>query len=192
MACPETRVGDGWELQFATNHLGHYALVNHLWPALVQAAPSRVVVVGSGISRDGIRWDDPHFRKGYDKWAAYAQSKLANVLFAAELDRRGRSHGVRAFSVGPGYILTPLQRHLTTEEMVDAGWIDASGAPLLPEFRAPEQGAATQVWAATSSELDGVGGVHCVACEIAERIESDDAPRLWELSAELTGLDAVG
>jgi NAD(P)-dependent dehydrogenase (short-subunit alcohol dehydrogenase family) len=103
---------------------------------------------------------------------------------------------VRAFSVNPGYILTPLQRHLTTQEMVDAGWIDASGAPLLPQFRAPEQGAATQVWAATSPQLAGAGGDYCEACRRARRFDSPEelaaAERLWALSAELTGVDAFG
>jgi NAD(P)-dependent dehydrogenase (short-subunit alcohol dehydrogenase family) len=198
MACPETRVGPGWEAQFATNHLGHYALVNRLWPLLAAAADgARVVVLSSGVGdTPTIRWDDVHFTDGYDKWAAYGQSKAANALFATQLDILGRSAGVRAFSVNPGYILTPLQRHLTTQEMVDAGWIDASGAPLLPQFRAPEQGAATQVWAATSPQLAGAGGDYCEACRRARRFDSREelaaAERLWALSAELTGVDAFG
>jgi NAD(P)-dependent dehydrogenase (short-subunit alcohol dehydrogenase family) len=191
MACPETRVGPDWEAQFATNHLGHYALANRLWPAIA-AAGGRVVVVASGISPDGIRWDDVQFRRGYDKWQAYMQSKLANVLFAVHLDVLGRSAGVRSFSVNPGYVLTPLQRHLTNDEMIDAGWIDESGRPVLPAFRAPEQGAATQVWAATSPQLDGLGGAYCQACAVARLFddELEQAARLWSLSAELTGVDS--
>jgi NAD(P)-dependent dehydrogenase (short-subunit alcohol dehydrogenase family) len=195
MACPETRVGRGWEAQFATNHLGHYALVNRLWPLLAAAGGARVVVLSSGVGdTPTIRWEDIHFASGYDKWAAYGQSKAANALFATQLDILGRSAGVRAFSVNPGYILTPLQRHLTTQEMVDAGWIDDSGAPLLPQFRAPEQGAATQVWAAASPQLAGAGGDYCAACARARRFDSAEelaaAERLWALSAELTGVDA--
>lgn len=128
MACPETRVGPGWEAQFAINHLGHYALVNRLWPALARGGGARVVAVASGgnpFSR--IRWDDLHFERGYDKWQAYSQSKRANALFAIHLDRLGKEAGVRAFSVHPGSILTPLQRHLAREEMVAAGWIDEAG-----------------------------------------------------------------
>lgn len=197
MACPETRVGPGWEAQFAVNHLGHYALVNLLWPAIARDGSARVVTVSSGANENSrIRWDDVHFAQGYDKWLAYAQAKRANVLFAAHLDALGRAAGVRAFSVNPGYILTPLQRHLAKEEMVAAGWIDEDGNAALPIFRSPAQGAATQVWAATSPQLAGLGGVFCQQCDIADIPDDSptdtaaDAARLWALSAELTGIDA--
>ncbi|MCX5199451.1 SDR family NAD(P)-dependent oxidoreductase [Streptomyces sp. NBC_00249] len=206
MACPETRVGPGWEAQFAVNHLGHYALVNRLWPALARGGGARVVSVSSaGHHCSGIHWDDVHFRDGYDKVRAYGQAKTANALFAVHLDTLGRPMGVRAFSLHPGKILTPLQRHLTTGEMVAAGWIDEDGHLVDPTFKTPEQGAATQVWAATSPHLDGMGGVYCEDCDIAEPAATDDdsmtgvrdhatdpeqAARLWTLSAELTGVDA--
>ncbi|MGW3668454.1 SDR family NAD(P)-dependent oxidoreductase [Streptomyces sp. NPDC005141] len=205
MACPETRVGPGWEAQFATNHLGHYALVNRLWPAIEPGGARVVSVSSAGHHYSGIRWDDVHWRGGYDKWEAYGQAKTANVLFAVELDRRGRESGVRAFSLHPGGILTPLQRHLPREEMVERGWIDENGTPLNPEgFKTPEQGAATQVWAATSPQLAGLGGVYCEDCDIAEPAPADgtrtgvrtyatdpgEAARLWDLSAELTGVNA--
>ncbi|MFF9159097.1 SDR family NAD(P)-dependent oxidoreductase [Streptomyces longwoodensis] len=205
MACPETRVGPGWEAQFATNHLGHFALVNLLWPAL-EPGGARVVSVSSRAHHFcGIRWDDVHWRHGYDKWGAYGQAKTANALFALHLDRLGRDRGVRAFSLHPGGILTPLQRHLPKQEMVDRGWIDEDGTPLNPQgFKTPEQGAATQVWAATSPRLDGMGGVYLEDCDVAEpAVEGDSsggvrdwatdpgqAARLWALSAELTGVDA--
>ncbi|WP_226467348.1 SDR family NAD(P)-dependent oxidoreductase [Luteimonas panaciterrae] len=205
MACPETRVGPGWEAQFATNHLGHFALTQHLWPALEGSA--RVVSVSSAGHRlSPIRWDDMDFSQGYDKWLAYGQSKTANALFAAHLDRLGQSSGVRAFSLHPGAIFTPLQRHLSREEMIALGWMDANDQPLIP-FKSPEQGAATQVWAATSSQLDGLGGLYCEDCDVAARADETDisqsfvgvkrhavdareAERLWALSAELTGVDA--
>ncbi|MGW1215138.1 SDR family NAD(P)-dependent oxidoreductase [Streptomyces sp. NPDC002499] len=205
MACPETRVGPGWEAQFATNHLGHYALVNRLWPA-IEPGGARVVSVSSrGHHAAGMRWDDVQWTHGYDKWEAYGQAKTANVLFAVHLDRLGRDAGVRAFSLHPGGILTPLQRHLPQQEMIDRGWIDENGKPLNPEgFKSPEQGAATQVWAATSPRLDGLGGVYLEDCDIAEPAPADDervgvkawatdpeqAARLWDLSAELTGVNA--
>lgn len=151
MACPETRVGPGWEAQFATNHLGHFALVNRLWPALA-AGGARVVAVSSrGHQLSGIRWDDVHFARGYDKWLAYGQAKTANVLFAVHLDALGRHAGVRAFALHPGEILTPLTRHVSREEMLDAGWVDEQGN-VSGSFKTPEQGAATQVWAATSPD----------------------------------------
>ncbi|MCF3129703.1 SDR family NAD(P)-dependent oxidoreductase [Streptomyces olivochromogenes] len=205
MACPETRVGPGWEAQFATNHLGHYALVNRLWPAIAPGGARVVSVSSRGHHYSGIRWDDVQWREGYDKWPAYGQAKTANVLFAVHLDKLGRDAGVRAFSLHPGGILTPLQRHLSRAEMVEAGWIDENGDLVDPEaFKTPEQGAATQVWAATSPQLEGKGGVYLEDCDIAEPAPADgaragvkdwatdpeQAARLWELSAELTGVDA--
>ncbi|MFB7758157.1 oxidoreductase, partial [Streptomyces sp. NPDC056121] len=151
------------------------------------------------------RWDDVHWRDGYDKWEAYGQAKTANALFAVQLDRLGRERGVRAFSLHPGGILTPLQRHLPTQEMVERGWIDEDGNLLHPEvFKTPQQGAATQVWAATSPQLNGMGGVYLEDCDIADPAPADgarvgvkewatdpeQAARLWALSAELTGVDA--
>ncbi|NUS16178.1 MAG: SDR family NAD(P)-dependent oxidoreductase [Streptomyces sp.] len=204
MACPETRVGPGWEAQFATNHLGHYALVNRLWPA-IERGGGRVVAVSSGAHHiSAIRWDDPQFEHGYDKWQAYGQAKTANVLFAVHLDALGRDRGVRAFALHPGGILTPLQRHLPKSEMIERGWIDEDGNLLDPGmFKSPQAGAATQVWAATSPQLDGLGGVYLEDCDIAEpaadgrrggvrdyAVDPEQAARLWELSARLTGVDA--
>ncbi|QWW68821.1 SDR family NAD(P)-dependent oxidoreductase [Rhizobium sp. WYJ-E13] len=202
MACPETLTGPGWEAQFATNHLGHFALVNRLWPAIASGA--RVVAVSSGAHGiTPIRWNDVQFSEGYDRWRAYGQSKTANALFAVQLDRLGRDAGIRAFSLHPGKILTPLQRHLDREDMVAAGWIDAKGNAIDPSFKTPAQGAATQVWAATSPQLEGLGGLYCADCDVAVisddgaetsvrayAVDPDEAARLWALSAELTDIDA--
>jgi len=207
MASPLNRVGPGWESQFATNHLGHFALANRLWPALAAGGGARVVSVSSaGHRRSPIRWDDPHFETGYEKWAAYGQAKTANALFALQLDTLGADAGVRAFSLHPGGILTPLQRHLSREEMVGYGWVDEDGNPKPGiEFKSTSQGAATSLWCATSAQLDGLGGVYCEDCDIAEMVpadsdrmggvrpyavDPDEAARLWELSTELTGVDA--
>ena len=134
MACPEGHVGPGWELQLATNHLGHYALVNLLWPLLGAkggGSGSRVISVSSGGHQfSGIRWDDMAFAGGYDKWLAYGQAKSANVLFAVELDRLGAEHGVRAFALHPGAILTPLGRHLSHEDMENLLSYGSDGKPL--------------------------------------------------------------
>ncbi|GAA1534516.1 SDR family NAD(P)-dependent oxidoreductase [Actinomadura kijaniata] len=203
MACPETRVGPGWEAHLAVNHLGHFALVNRLRPALAPGA--RVVAVASsGHFLSGMRWDDVHFRNGYDRWPAYAQSKTANALFAVHLDALGERSGVRAFAVHPGSILTPLQRHVPREDQIAQGWMNEDGEPA-PGFKTPAQGAATAVWAATSPLLAGRGGLYCQDCDVAEPATSDDmlvggvrpwavdagdAARLWALSSGMTGVDA--
>ena len=203
MACPETRVGEGWEAQFGTNHLGHFALVTRLWPALVRDGGARVVSLSSaGHHRGGMRWEDVMWTHDYDKWGAYGQAKTANALFARRLDTLGAASGVRAFSVHPGGILTPLQRHLPKEEMVALGWIDEAGHEIGQGFKTPEQGAATSVWAATSPQLDGLGGVYCEDCDVAVDSEGRsrvgvaawatdpaEAARLWALSVALTGTD---
>ncbi|MEV2276583.1 SDR family NAD(P)-dependent oxidoreductase [Nocardiopsis sp. NPDC049922] len=204
MACPQWTAGPGWEYQFAVNHLGHFALANRLWPALADGGGRVVSVSSAGHHTSPIRWDDPWFARGYDRWKAYGQAKTANVLFAVQLDRLGAPSGVRAFSLHPGAIITPLQRHMTTEEMVAAGWVDEEGNTVDPVFKTPEQGAATQVWAATSPKLAGMGGAYCEDCDVSVPAGTDDtrpgvrdhaldpgqAERLWAFSAELTGVDA--
>ncbi len=207
MASPERRVGPGWESQFATNHLGHFALTNLLWPALAAAQGARVVALSStGHKLSAIRFDDINFDAGYDKWRAYGQAKTANALFAVQLDALGRNFGVRAFAVHPGGIMTELQRHLPREEMIAAGWMDEHGK-LDPRFKTPAQGAATSVWAATAPALQGMGGVYCEDCDIAEAtvpgspearirgvdahaVDREAARRLWQVSAEMTGINA--
>jgi NAD(P)-dependent dehydrogenase (short-subunit alcohol dehydrogenase family) len=225
MANPETRVGPGWESQFATNHLGHYALTNLLWPALAQApSGARVVALSSsghkraalkGRLRDddcpmGVVFEDIMFEaRPYDKWQAYGQSKSANAHFAVQLDLLGRDDGVRAFAVHPGGIMTPLQRHISREEKIAFGWLDGDGnqRPDLG-FKTPEAGASGAVWAATSPQLDGMGGVYIEDTDIAPRtedlpedqrrvrgvdphaIDRQDAAQLWAVSAGLTGIDA--
>jgi NAD(P)-dependent dehydrogenase (short-subunit alcohol dehydrogenase family) len=205
MACPETRVGPGWEAQFATNHLGHFALVNRLWPAIKEGKGRVVALSSTGHKLSPIRFVDMQFESGeYDKWVAYGQAKTANSLFAVGLDKRAQKDGVRAFAVHPGGIMTPLQRHLPREEMIAAGWMDEDGN-VNELFKTPEEGASTSVWAATNPKLDGMGGVYCENCDIAEIMEGPDArfmgvsayavdpeaaDKLWRISAELTGVDA--
>lgn len=209
MASPERRVGPGWESQFATNHLGHFALTNLLWPALAAGSGARVVSLSStGHKLSPIRFEDINFETGYDKWRAYGQAKTANSLFAVQLDALGRDSGVRAFAVHPGGIMTELQRHLVREEMIASGWMDEDGN-VDARFKTPAQGAATSVWAATSPALAGMGGVYCEDCDVAEptvvgspearirgvdahAVDRVDAARLWTLSAEMTGITAFG
>lgn len=185
MACPETRVGPGWELQFATNHIGHFTLTNQLAPLLKAANGARVVSLSSsGHKISPIRWGDIHFvGEPYQKWTAYGQSKTANALFAVGLDARLKADGVRAFALHPGGIMTPLQRHLQLEEMVAAGWLNEKGEPSEMAkglFKTPEQGASTTVWCAVSPLLDGTGGVYCEDCNIA-KLAGANAPRHAEV-----------
>ncbi|MCW2799548.1 MAG: putative dehydrogenase [Aeromicrobium sp.] len=204
MAAPEKRIGDGWESQFATNHLGHFALINRLWPAIESGAGRVVSVSSRGHHFSGIRWDDVQFDHDYDKWLAYGQAKTANALFALHLNTLGSQAGVEAFSVHPGAIMTNLLRHISRDEQIESGTIDEAGNAINPRFKSPERGAATQVWAATSKQLEGLGGVYLEECEVAvpyvEGMEysgvmdwatdPDQAGRLWDLSAELTGVNA--
>lgn len=172
MACPETRLGPGWEAQFATNHLGHMALTLGLMPLLERTPGARVVALAStGHKVSDIRWDDVHFTaQPYDKWQAYGQSKTANALFANALSRRLAPSGGLAFGVHPGGIFTPLQRHLTVEETTMMGWTNADGSPselAKRGFKTPEQGCSTSLWAATSALLAGKPGVYLEDCEVA-------------------------
>ncbi len=211
MACPLTRVGPGWEQQFGVNHFGHFALAQALMPVLAMTAREpgsdvRVVALSStGHKLSDIRWDDPHWQSGeYDKWQAYGQAKTANALFAVGMHARLKQHGGRAFSVHPGGIATPLQRHLDTEEMVALGWMNEDGE--LSEmaakmFKSVTQGASTTLWAATSPALKGRGGEYCEDCDIAEpddaespsrfnkvqpyAVDEDAAEHLWAMSEEM-------
>lgn len=205
MACPEGRVGPGWEMQFGVNHMGHFALTTALKPALEKADAARVVALSSTAHKiSDIRWDDPQFSNGsYEKWQAYGQAKTANALFALGLDQNWANSGIRGYAVHPGGIMTPLQRHLQTEEMIALGWLDESGE-MPPQvkalFKTPEQGGATATWAATSPKLANFSGVYCEDCEVAQlgdadspryahvqphAVNEDSAQRLWAMSEKL-------
>lgn len=208
MACAEERIGKGWERQFAVNHLGHAALFFGLEPQIRRAGEhdgARVVSLSSiAHKRSPVLFEDPWFdKKPYDKWDAYGQAKTANSLFAVGVDARFKSSGVRAFAVHPGGIMTPLQRNLTNEEMVALGWTDSTGG--LSElakklFKTPAQGATTTLFAATSPQLDRIGGVYCEDCDVAavataqsprhlhvlpHAVDREAAEHLWTMTADL-------
>ncbi|MEM9837546.1 MAG: oxidoreductase [Pseudomonadota bacterium] len=191
MASPLSRIGSGWESQFAINHIGHFVLTQDLLPALMKASAPRVVALSSLAHRiSSIIWDDPSFDNiDYQKWVAYGQSKTANALFARALNKQ--HEGLEAFSVHPGGIMTDLQRHLTMEEQIQAGWLDEDGN--IPDgakafFKTPPQGTATTLWAATSPMVEGKGGVYCEDCNIAALVPDDDkgyfGVRSWAASDE--------
>lgn len=203
MASPLMRDARGYEAQFATNHLGHFQLTARLWPALAAANGARVVSlssIGHRISPPDL--EDPNFeRSEYNKWISYGRAKSANALFAIGLDQRGASHNVRAFAVHPGGIMTDLQRYMPEEEKRAMGWIDEHGN-INERFKTPSQGAATSVWCAANAQLDGMGGVYCEDCDVAELVAPDSkefsgvrpwavdaslADKLWTLSERMTG-----
>ncbi|WP_062381659.1 oxidoreductase [Pseudomonas abietaniphila] len=207
MASPLRRDAAGHESQFSINHLGHYRLTCGLWPALRASGDARVVAVSSrGHHIAGVDFDDIDFnRRAYDKWNAYGQSKTANALFAVALDLRGREQGVRAFSLHPGQILTDLGRHLSRDEIAAFDVLDENGQQkIAPELglKTLEQGAATGLWCATSSALNGQGGVYCEDCNIATlnrpetgrkgvapwAVDAEYAERLWRLSEQWTAM----
>ena len=214
MANPLTRDARGYESQFATNHLGHFQLTTRLLPALRQADAARVVAVSSrGHRYSAVDFDDPNFaHREYAPYVAYGQSKTANILFAVELDERERDNGIRAFAVHPGSIITHLARYSDRELLRQVGFLDENYEPIIDPARGlktAEQGAATQVWCATSPQLAGYGGVYCEDVDIASvhtsdvpdtdvlavtpgafgvlpyAIDAENARRLWKLSEEL-------
>lgn len=202
MDTPWGTTAQGWETQFGTNHLGHFALTTGLHDALAAAAPARVVSVSSsGHAASPVVFDDLFFeRRPYDPGLAYGQSKTANSLFAVELTRRWSAEGITANALMPGGIWTPLQRHWSAEQRA-AAEENARRASESGAFRmkTPEQGAATSVFLATSPQVEGVGGRYFEDCHEAEVVEQLDglsgvlphaldpeqARRLWEVSEEL-------
>jgi NAD(P)-dependent dehydrogenase (short-subunit alcohol dehydrogenase family) len=197
MASPEMRTPQGWEMQFATNHLGHFALATGLHDALASAHGARIVSVSSTAHlRSPVVFDDIHFReRAYDPWLAYGQSKTANILFAVEASQQWAGDGITANSLTPGGIRTNLQRHVSEEEL-DRMRAQA-GAGGGPSWKSVEQGAATSVFVATSPLLDGVGGGYFEDCAEAGlnepgtrrgvadyAIDPANAARLWDVSIE--------
>ncbi|MBL88384.1 MAG: oxidoreductase [Gammaproteobacteria bacterium] len=208
MACPETRIANNWESQFAVNHIGHFLLTQELMGKMAGNDGARFVSLSSSAhSLTGILWDDIHFQdNAYDKWMAYGQSKTASSLIAIEFHRRMIDKGVSGYSVHPGGIITPLQRHLQKEEMVALGWMDEDGSPSEMAknfFKTTSQGASTTLWCATSPNLNNTGGVFCEDCDIAKRkgevdeslqryfgvadwaIDTDEASKLWEITERM-------
>nr|WP_189181631.1 SDR family NAD(P)-dependent oxidoreductase [Microbispora rosea] len=200
MACPETRTPEGWELQFATNHLGHFALALGLRPALAAAGGARVVSVSSSAHlRSPVVFDDIHFNeRPYDPWLAYGQSKTANVLFAVEAARRWADDGIAVNALMPGGIPTRLQRHLEPDYIERRR---ALGSSTGVTWKNAEQGAATSVLLAASPLVEGVSGRYFEdnqEAEVAEpgtgrgvaayALDPEAATLLWQVSADLLDL----
>ncbi|MFV8052446.1 SDR family NAD(P)-dependent oxidoreductase [Mycobacterium sp. 48b] len=187
MFTPFGHTRDGFETQFGTNHLGHFALTELLQPQFAEG--TRIVNLSSEGHRLGdVDLDDPNWQhRDYDKFAAYGAAKTANILHAVALDRRLRDRGIRAFAVHPGMVATNLARHMSRE---DVAAVSGQARSRAIEVLTPEQGAATQVWAAVSSDLDGRGGLYLSDCAVRTDAEPyatdpDRAERLWEVSQSL-------
>ncbi|MGQ7829828.1 SDR family NAD(P)-dependent oxidoreductase [Altererythrobacter sp. Z27] len=201
MACPLGRTAEGFELQFGTNHLGHFVLTKYLLPLVENGSGKRIVNLSSRAHHmDQVHFDDPNYAsRDYEKWQSYGQSKTANVLFTVALDKRLNGKGIDVFAVHPGGIMTNLGRHLTEEDRA-ALQARVTQADQSFSWKTVEQGAATSCWAATAPELAGHGGVYCEDCHVAVvddasptggvrsyAVDPDKAEQLWTLSEELVG-----
>ncbi|MGW4241579.1 SDR family NAD(P)-dependent oxidoreductase [Nocardia sp. NPDC004722] len=198
---PLQRTAQGFELQFGTNHLGHFLLTTLLLPALTAAAdrfgrPSRVVTLSSDAHRAyPIDLTDPNFHhRPYDKFAAYGQSKSANVLMTTELQRRNGDSGIHAYAVHPGVCATGLARHLTRSDFAEMRRLSARRDPnLLDNLKSIPAAAASSVWAATAPQLPG--GAYVADCAIGQAathaIDPEIAAALWDLSTTSVRYDAI-
>ena len=209
MATPFGHTADGFEMQFGTNHLGHFALVNRI-AGLLKPGARLVTLSSSGHRFANVDLDDPNFeRSEYAPFVAYGRSKTANVLFATAFDQRHRAKGIRATAVLRGGILSVLARHL------DPAMIDQSMQQMKAEagakgegafvFKSVPQGAATSVWAAVVADADAIGGRYCENCHVSEVVPDErqlgmmdegvrgyaldpaNASALWSLSERMVG-----
>lgn len=205
MANPLTYTVDGFESQFGTNHMGHFALTVGLIPALKQGhiksgKNSRVINLSSiAHARSNIDLNDVNFQKrNYDPWISYGQSKTANILFSIALTNLYKDQGIVSNAVMPGGIMTGLQKNVPREEQIQKGWIDENGN-VNKLFKNLEQGASTTIWAAVDQQFENTGGLYLENCEISKlstpevifkefvghtdyAYDKEAASKLWELS----------
>lgn len=201
MATPFEHTHDGFERQFGTNHLGHFALTAELMPLIERGTAKRIVNLSSrGHHMGPVHFEDPNFQhRAYDPWSSYGQSKTANVLFSVGIEQRFAVLGIHAYAVHPGGIETNLGRHMT-QDMRDTLMARISKSDTGFAWKTIPQGAATSCWAATAEELEGKGGVYCEDCHVAQQddesttggvrsyaLNTSFADQLWKLSEELTG-----
>ena len=202
MACPLSKTADGFEMQFGTNHVGHFLLTNLLIPLVKAGSDKRIVNLSSrGHFLGPVDFDDPNYdKRDYAKWPAYGQSKTANIQFSVGLEKRLSAQGIHSYAVHPGGIMTNLGRHMTQE---DRDWMmqrvkENSGDG--PGFKTIPQGAATTCYAATADALQGKGGVYLEDCHVSEiddknpkegvrsyALDQGNAEKLWQLSEKLVG-----
>jgi len=201
MAIPKRKTVDGFEMQFGTNHLGHFALTGLLLPILKATPNARIVTVSSGVHVSGdIHFDDLQWEKSYDRWGAYSQSKLANLLFAYELQRQLSATGSQLISVGchPGYAATNLQ---SAGPQMDGSafklWMMKLANAIIAQGQ--DMGALPTLYAAVAADVNGcdyigptgMGGMRGYPAKVMSNDKSYDealAKRLWKVSEELTGV----
>ena len=209
MATPFGHTADGFEMQFGTNHLGHFVLVNRI-ARLIRAGGRLINLSSAGHRFSNVDLEDPNFeRTPYEPFIAYGRSKTANILFAVAFDKRHRGRGVRAAAVHPGGIQTELGRHLDSSQMQQI--IEGINQQLAEEDQGPfqwktiPQGAATSVWAAVVAPADEIGGRYCENCHVGHivpdhvtinavsegirgyALDPKNAEALWKKSEELVG-----
>ncbi|WP_176593995.1 SDR family NAD(P)-dependent oxidoreductase [Sphingobium sp. EM0848] len=199
-ACPFGKTEDGFEMQFGTNHLGHFVLVNRI--ASLLKPGSRLVNLSSASHRHAdVNLDDPNFeRAAYTEFGSYGRSKTANILFAVAFDARHRHRGVRATAVHPGRIRTGFSKNMTAE--VASRLIASVDGSQSYQWKSVPQGAATTVWSAIVASAEAVGGQYCEDCRVAEIVRDDPTIRsgvrayaldpqraeaLWAKSEEMVG-----
>jgi NAD(P)-dependent dehydrogenase (short-subunit alcohol dehydrogenase family) len=209
MATPFTNTADHFEMQFGTNHLGHFVLVNRIAP-LIRAGGRLINLSSAGHRYSNVDLQDPNFeRTAYDPWVAYGRSKTANILFSVGFDKRHRGRGVRAAAVHPGGIQTELNRHIGAEAIQKV--VDRINAQRAAEGKGPfqwktiPQGAATTVWAGVVAPADEIGARYCENCHVGSivpvniditvasegvrsyALDPANAEALWKKSEEMVG-----
>jgi len=209
MATPFRHTADGFEMQFGTNHLGHFVLVNRISP-LIRKGGRLINLSSAGHRFSNVDLEDPNFvRTPYEPFVAYGRSKTANILFAVAFDRRHRGNGIRSAAVHPGGVQTELDRHV--DPILIQRIIEQTNKQLASEGKAPfqlktiAQGAATSVWAAVVAPADEIGGRYCENCHIghvvaahvtisatsggvrAYALDTNAAEALWKKSEEMVG-----
>jgi len=206
MATPFSYTVDGFEMQFGTNHLGHFVLVNRIAP-LIRPGGRLINLSSAGHRYSNVDLNDPNFQHTpYEPFVAYGRSKTANILFAVAFDKRHKDRGVRAAAVHPGGIQTELGRHMTPEmlqqlvERINQRMKEAGKGPF--QWKTIPQGAATSVWAAVVASADEIGGRYCENCHVAQLVPDDanfsegvrgyaldpkSAEALWKKSEEMVG-----
>jgi NAD(P)-dependent dehydrogenase (short-subunit alcohol dehydrogenase family) len=209
MATPFSSTVDGFEMQFGTNHLGHFVLVNRI-ARLIRKGGRLVNLSSSGHRYSNVDLEDPNFeRTSYEPFVAYGRSKTANILFAVAFDKRHKDRGVRAAAVHPGGIQTELARYTDPsrlEKLVAQinEQLAAQGKGLF-QWKTVPQGAATSVWAGVVAGADEIGGRYCENCHVGNIVPDDititavsegirayalnptTAEALWKKSEEMVG-----